>query len=58
MAGAGKASGETRPQLAELEGKVGVALALHLSAGPGKDDYKGMKRRAPGEREGIVPFIP
>lgn len=34
MAGAGNASGETRPQLAELEGKDRVTPVLHLSAGP------------------------
>ena len=58
MAGAGNASGETQPQLAELEGKDRVARVLHQSTGPRKDDYKGMKRQEAGERAGIVPFIP
>lgn len=58
MAGAGNASGETRPQLAELEGKDSVTPVLHLSAGPRGDDYKGLKRREAGERAEIVSFMP
>jgi len=48
MAGAGSVLGKIRPKFAELEGKDGVAHVLHLSTGPHKDDYKGMRRREAG----------